>query len=359
MAVVMSVVAVAEALPPQITTASAVIVMEADSGRILYGENINNKLAMASTTKIMTTIILLEQQDIDTPFVVEAEPIMVEGSSMGLREGDTVTLRDLAYGMMLPSGNDAANVTALRIGGSYEAFAKMMNDKALELGLYDTSFVTPSGLDAPEHYTTARDLALLTQYAMENPVFREIAGLSYATVEFGNPPEERTLKNYNKLLESYSAATGVKTGLTDDAGRCLVTSATLGMESLIVVTLNCNNDYQVHRELYDYYFAKLDRIDISYITDSLDLSYIGIEPEFSQVLHVTLYPEQLDELTIDYNIVQWLQPPIAKGEYLGEMVVSLEGQVLLTSQIYSDREINIPQPEKKQSLLDRLKGIFI
>lgn len=144
---------------------------------------------------------------------------------MGLKEGDTVTLRTLAHGMLLPSGNDAANAAAVRIAGSKDAFAELMNEKARELGLEDTHYVTPSGLDADGHYSSAYDLAILAAYALENPDFREICCKESAKVEFGNPPYGRWLKNHNKLLNLYPYAIGVKTGYTDDAKRCLVTAA--------------------------------------------------------------------------------------------------------------------------------------
>ncbi|MEG0898199.1 MAG: D-alanyl-D-alanine carboxypeptidase, partial [Oscillospiraceae bacterium] len=158
---------------PPVEALSA-IVIEAKSGRILYAKDVNQKLPMASTTKILTTIIALEQPNKEEKFVIDQSLIAAEGSSMGLRDGDIVNLDCLALGMMLPSGNDAANAAAIKISGSKEKFAELMNEKAQEIGMYDSHFVTPSGLDDVEHYTTANDMAILTAYALHNDQFREI-----------------------------------------------------------------------------------------------------------------------------------------------------------------------------------------
>ena len=168
-----------------------------------------------------------------------------------------MTLRALGPRMLLPSGNDAANAAAVRIAGSKDAFAELMNEKARELGLEDTHYVTPSGLDADGHYSSAYDLAILAAYALENPDFREICCKESAKVEFGNPPYGRWLKNHNKLLNLYPYAIGVKTGYTDDAKRCLVTAAQKDGVTLIAVTLAAQDDFNVHKKLYERYFGEL------------------------------------------------------------------------------------------------------
>ena len=194
--------------------AKAVILMEAESGRVLCGKEIHTRLPMASTTKIMTTLLALEQPDQEEWFTVDAQAIQTEGSSMGLQEGDRVTLQALSYGMILPSGNDAANAAAVRISGSIPAFVERMNQRAQELGLADTHYQNPSGLDAEGHYSSAYDLAQLTRTALQVPQFAEICRQSSAKVCFGNPPYDRWLKNHNRLLELDPHAFGVKTGYT-------------------------------------------------------------------------------------------------------------------------------------------------
>ena len=205
--------------------AKAYLVMEATTGRVLCGQNIHQRLPMASTTKIIGAMMVLEQPNLHDYFLVDPDAIQVEGSSMGLMEGDMVSLYALACGMLLPSGNDAANAAGVRLYGSIEGFVEAMNLRAQQLGLADTHYVTACGLDAPEHYSTAFDLAKLTRVALQNEDFAHICSQPSMQVRFGAPPYERWLKNYNRLLTLYPDCIGVKTGFTDDAGRCLVSAA--------------------------------------------------------------------------------------------------------------------------------------
>ena len=237
------------------TSAAAYVVMDAVSRRVLYESNSHLKLPMASTTKIMSALLCLESGGLDSAFTVDSEAIKAEGSSMGLTEGDIVTKRTLCYGMLLPSGNDAAGAAAVEIAGSYENFAQLMNERAAVIGMEDTNFVTPSGLHDDAHYSTAYDMGLLTAEALENEDFRTICSQTSAEVEFGNPPFKRWLKNTNKLLTLCDGVIGVKTGFTDEAGRCLVSACQRGEITLICVTLNDKNDWQDHADLYDEAFS--------------------------------------------------------------------------------------------------------
>ena len=202
------------------TSAKAAAVINGDTGELIYAQNADEKLPMASTTKIMTALLLCEHGELQKEITVTADMLRVEGSSMGLLAGDRVTYHDLLYGMMLASGNDAANVTAIALGGTVEKFTEMMNNRARELGLENTRFVTPSGLDAEGHCTTARELALLAYHALKNEEFAKAAASKTATLNYGNPPYRRTLKNHNKMLTLYEGAIGVKTGFTKKSGRC-------------------------------------------------------------------------------------------------------------------------------------------
>lgn len=235
--------------------AAAAIVMEAESGEVLFAQEIHRQLPMASTTKIMTALLTLEQPNLQQEFTVDETAIRVEGSSMGLRQGDTVTLYALAVGMLLASGNDAAGAAAVRISGSMKAFVVEMNRRAASLGMNNTHFVTPSGLDAEEHYSTAYDMALLARAALQNPLFAGIAASRRMTVSYGQPPYARSLLNHNRLLSLYGDAIGVKTGFTKKAGRCLVSAAEKDGVRLICVTLNCPDDWNTHAALYQRYFA--------------------------------------------------------------------------------------------------------
>lgn len=253
-------------------SASAYIVMEATTGRVLYGKNIHERLAMASTTKIIGALMVLEQENLDEYFMVDSDAIQVEGSSMGLTEGDLVSLYSLACGMMLPSGNDAANAAGVRLYGSIDGFVEAMNQKAEELGLSDTHYVTACGLDAPDHYSTAFDLAKLTRIALQNEDFAYICSQSNMKVKFGDPPYERWLKNYNRLLELYPDCIGVKTGFTDDAGRCLVSASERNGMTLICVTLNAQDDWSLHASLYDKCFESYSMTPLPDIPSSITLA---------------------------------------------------------------------------------------
>ena len=246
--------------------AEAAVVMDADSGRLLYAQNPDKRLANASTTKIMTALLTLEQPDQDRYFTVDSDAIQVEGTTMGLQPGDSVTLHQLAAGMLLPSGNDAANAAAVEIAGSEEAFVRLMNQRAAELGLENTQYRNPSGLDAEGHYSSARDLAALAAHALENEDFADIVSKQEIRMAFGNPPYNRSLYTTNKLLERYPYAIGVKTGYTDDAGLCLVTAAEKDGTRLIIVTLNGKDDVNTHMRLYEHFFPLLARVDLSGFT---------------------------------------------------------------------------------------------
>ena len=195
------------AAAPGVSAASAILI-KADTGDILMEKNAYARMPMASTTKIMTALLVAERGNLEDTLVTTREMVTVEGSSMGLQAGDTVSYHDLLYGMLLASGNDAANTAAIAIGGSLTGFADLMNQKAAELGLTSTHFVTPSGLDDPDHYTTAYDLARLAAYAMENPDFAAAASSKTANLCYGNPPYKRTLSNHHKLLNRYEGCLG-------------------------------------------------------------------------------------------------------------------------------------------------------
>ena len=252
----------AEEKMPEVS-AKACVLIEEKTGQILFEKNSDEKLPMASTTKIMTTLLCLESGGLDDEFVVDSQAIKVEGSSMGLVEGDVVTKRALCYGMLLPSGNDAANATAVKIGGSIEKFAELMNRRAEEIGMTRTCFVTPSGWEGEGHGSSAYDMALLAREALRNPEFSEICSQKKAKVMFGNPPYERWLVNTNKLLEMYNGVKGVKTGFTDEAGRCLVSACERDGISMICVTLTDRNDWQDHMDMYDYGFSLLEPYELS------------------------------------------------------------------------------------------------
>ena len=244
--------AVALLIPVKAEAVSArrAYVLDAVSGRELFVRNPDERSLIASTTKIMTALIVCEQCNVLDRMRIPKEAVGIEGSSMYLKEGEVLTIQELLYGLMLSSGNDAAVALAIYCGGTVEGFAELMNDKARNLGLTGTHFENPNGLDSPGHYSTARDLAKLAAYAMKNPIFYKT--VSAKSVRIG----ERCLTNHNKLLWKLEGADGVKTGFTKAAGRILVSSATRQGRRIIGVTIDAPDDWNDHCQLLNEGFAR-------------------------------------------------------------------------------------------------------
>lgn len=234
----------------QAVSAEKAILVDGATGRVIYEKNADAPSLIASTTKIMTALVVCENCNVLDRMKIPEEAVGIEGSSMYLEAGEVLTLQELLYGLMLSSGNDAAVALAIYCGGTVEGFAEMMNDKARVLGLTGSHFENPNGLDSPGHYSTARDLAVLTAYAMENPVFRQT--VSTRNVKIGS----RYLTNHNKLLWQVDGAEGVKTGYTRAAGRILVSSALRSGRRLICVTINDPDDWKDHAALLEDGFSR-------------------------------------------------------------------------------------------------------
>ena len=320
-------------------SARAYIVMEASTGRILMGKNIHQRLPQASTTKIMGAMMVLEQPNLDEYFKVDSQAIQVEGSSMGLSDGDLVSLYALACGMMLPSGNDAANAAGVRLYGSVPGFVDTMNQRAQELHLDDTHYVTACGLDAPDHYSSAFDLAKLCRVALQNPLFSEICCQTQMKVRFGSPPYDRWLKNYNRLLQLYPDCIGVKTGFTDDAGRCLVSAAQRDGMTLICVTLNAQDDWNLLSSLYeqcfeDYHLESLPTCPASIPLAGGKLSEYGIEEELPLIpAWKGAVPLRLGESArLEYCVLAqpFTYSPPELGRVYAQALYLLDGQPLCT-----------------------------
>ena len=348
--------------------AKACIVIDAKTGRVLGGHNCHERLPMASTTKIMTALLSLESKDLDEWFTVDKDAIRVEGSSMGLQEGDQVTLRTLLYGMMLPSGNDAANAAAVHISGDTDSFVQKMNQKATELGLVNTQFRNPSGLDARGHFSTAYDMAQLCREAMKYDIFREICCLSRAQVEFGNPPYRRWLENYNKLLTMYPYCIGVKTGFTEAAYRCLVSAAKKDGMTLICVTLNCPEDWAVHEQLYEHYFSVLSNTDVTAnVPEMLELCNSGINSQGQSVEKIPVNPamelvfpmRESDEYSVEVFHKPVLFAPISENSVIGEVIVSINGEEICKTELLAAENLSADKQEKESSLIDRVREFIL
>ncbi len=243
--------------------ADSAIVIDMDSRSVLYQKSADVIRGMASTTKIMTALIAIENGNPDQEFLIPKNAVGIEGSSVYLSEGEPLTLRELLYCLLLESGNDAATAIAICVGGSEEAFIKMMNERASELGLEHTNFTNPHGLSDPDHHTTARELAIITAEAMQETLFREICATKAKSVRRDGIENARTLTNHNKLLTSFDGANGVKTGYTERDGKCLVSSATRDGLTVIAVTLDDPSPTATHAELLNKSLTEFSRVRIA------------------------------------------------------------------------------------------------
>lgn len=246
------------------TSATSAILLDADSGRVLYEQNADVKMLIASTTKIMTALVAIREGDLADIVTVKREATLTEGSSMYLKEGEQLTLETLLYGLMLCSGNDAAVAIADHVGGSQAGFVKLMNETARELGMNGSSFANPNGLDDEKHYSTARDMAVLACAAMENETLVRI--VSTRSITIGG----RTMTNHNKLLALMDGCIGLKTGYTRAAGRTLVSCAERNGQRLVAVTLQDGNDWADHQGLYEYGFSSYPAKRAAVLGETLD-----------------------------------------------------------------------------------------
>ena len=356
---------VARAAGPEVSAQSAVV-LTADTGTVLFEKDGHTPRPVASTTKIMTALLALEAaQERGDPLVdITQEMVAVEGSSMGLQAGDSISLTGLAEGMLLASGNDAANAAALYLDGSLESFAARMNQRAAVLGMEDTHFVTPSGLDGEDaqglgHLSTAYDMALLARAALEDQAFRQLCSSPSLAVEFAEPVKRVTYTNHNKLLTQYPGCVGVKTGFTKEAGRCLVSAAERDGALLIAVTLNAPNDWQDHTALLDYGFSQVELYPLAGGDVRLTVPVVGSPVEAVSLRgsnggEVTLPLGQGAQVERVVHAPKFLYAPVEAGEQVGEICWYLEGQLLGSAPLTAAGAA--PLQEKAPSLWERLFG---
>mgnify|MGYP002710118093 FL=1 len=356
---------VARAAGPEVSAQSAVV-LTADTGTVLFEKDGHTPRPVASTTKIMTALLALEAaQEQGDPLVdITQEMVAVEGSSMGLQAGDSISLTGLAAGMLLASGNDAANAAALYLEGSLESFAARMNQRAAALGMEDTHFVTPSGLDGEDaqglgHLSTAYDMALLARAALEDQAFRQLCSSPSLAVEFAEPVKRVTYTNHNKLLTQYQGCVGVKTGFTKEAGRCLVSAAERDGALLIAVTLNAPNDWQDHTALLDYGFSQVEPYQLAGGDVRLTVPVVGSPVEVVSLRgsnggEVTLPLGQGAQVERVVHAPKFLYAPVEAGEQVGEICWYLEGQLLGSAPLTAAGAA--PLQEKAPSLWERLFG---
>ncbi|MGI5838311.1 MAG: D-alanyl-D-alanine carboxypeptidase family protein [bacterium] len=253
-ALLLTVTAPASAAP--VVNTRAAILMDAATGMIIYQENAFARLPPASTTKIMTAVLALENGDMGAQVTTSRRAANTEGSSIWLQEGETLTLQEMLYGMLLKSGNDASVAIAEHVAGQESEFVRRMNRRAREIGAFNTCFVNPNGLPAPGHYSTAYDLAVIARHALRDPRFAAIVKTEETHISWPGQPWERRLRTTNKLLTLFEGADGVKTGTTSEAGQCLVASATRANQQLIAVLLHSSNRWQDAVALLEYGFNR-------------------------------------------------------------------------------------------------------
>lgn len=306
------------------TAAASAILMDADSGRVLFEQNADQKMLIASTTKIMTALAAIRHGEPDAMVTVSEEAAATEGSSMYLRAGEKLTLEVLLYGLMLCSGNDAAVAIAEHIGGDVDGFAVLMNEIAKEIGMTSTSFANPNGLDHPEHYSTARDMALLARAAMEEEALVRIVSTRCITID------GRTMENHNKLLSLQDGCIGLKTGYTKAAGRTLVSCAERDGQRLIAVTLQDGNDWADHQMLYEYGFSSYPVRRAAVRGQPIaHEAVVGGETDSVPLVAAESFcwPLTADE-TFQTTIALYASPsaPLLLGEPAGEAVFKVDGE---------------------------------
>ena len=321
--------------------AAALYVPETDT--FIYNKNENERLAMASTTKIMTALIALESLDKEKPIEISDEAVGIEGSSLYLEKGEILTAESLIYGLMLGSANDAAVALAIEISGSTEEFACLMNERARDFGLYDTNFKNPHGLDDKEHYTTAHDLAKIAAAALENEDFKNISASYKKTIE--SSERARLVVNHNKLLKAYDGCIGVKTGYTKKSGRSLVSAAERDGLTLIAVTIDAPNDWQDHTRLLDFGFSLLEKKMLAQAGEySFNLPVIDGDKEFVSASNkeslFKIFNKEDTDFEFKIKLNRYFAAPIFKGEKLGEVIFIKDGKELARLPITADFDVN-------------------
>ena len=342
-------------------SASSAVLYCANTGEFIFNKNSQTKMPMASTTKIMTSLLALEYARTNDKIVTITTDMYAEGSSMYLKEGDKVRLSDLAVGMLTVSGNDAANACALSISNSFEKFAKIMNDKAKIIGMKNTNFVTPSGLDDENHYSTAQDMALLMSYAMKNKDFKKITSQQSIKVDFIKPKGvTNTYSNHNKLLSTYNYCNGGKTGYTSKAGRCLVSSANKNGIKLIAVTLYAGDDWSDHINMYENGFEQFTSVMYADENYNINKDVVGGEKNHVEIcgsnnVNVVTKIDDKSKITREVKISNFLYAPINKGEIVGEIVYKVDDKIVKTNNLIANSSINY---KNDKNILEKFIDFF-
>lgn len=349
----------------------AAIIYDRNSKEVIYGKEENTKRKMASTTKIMTCMVVLEKGELTDTVIVSKKAAGTGGSRVGLKTGDKVSVQDLLYGLMLCSGNDAAVALAEHVGGSVEGFADLMNEKARQLNLSNTHFVTPHGLDNEEHYTTAYELAIMADKALKNNTFSSIVGTKNITININGKP--RNLSNTNELLGSMAGVYGVKTGFTNGANRCLVTSCKIENLDIITVVLGAdtkkfrtqdsikliNNAMNNYKEINmenkiqeEFQKWKKENKDKIYINKGVkNTTEYKLEEQLNN--YITIKNTQENDVKIEINTLNYYEAPLQEGTTIGVLTVKVSGQVKLI------KNIQVAQTVEKKNMINYMKELIV
>lgn len=338
-------------------TAECAILAELSSGRVLFAQNAHAKRYPASTTKIMTALVVLENCNTNDTVTVPKEAQGVEGSSIYLEAGEKLTVLELLYGLMLRSGNDAATALAIHCAGSVYDFAQLMNQKAESIGCQNTNFVNPSGLPSSDHYTTAYDLMLISREAMMNDIFRRIVSTQKINISWDSREYNRILINENKMLYNYDGANGIKTGYTKAAGRCLVSSAEKNGMTLIAVVLNCSPMYSECGKMLDYGFDNYTLTEITAI-DGFG-GTVRVKKGFEDNVPFGnnerfIYPlSENDNVSVQTELFfDSIEAPVRANMHVGCIKIELNGKIIKNIPLVTSRGI------RKNTLFERFKTLF-
>ena len=357
----------AEEAEPQINSRIALIYDRA-SGKIMYEKNGNKQTPMASTTKIMTAIVVLENANLKDVVTIDSKAAGMGGSRLGLKKNDKITVNDLLYGLMLRSGNDAAVALANHVGGSIEGFAEMMNAKAKEMGLTNSHFVVPHGLDNEGHYTTAYELAKMADYALQIEKFKEIVSTNSTTITINGYP--KAINNTNKLLGSVAGVYGVKTGFTNGAGRCLVAACERDNLDIITVIIGADTNNQRtedSKELIEYAYKEFEVVGIKEILEmqweqwkaiNQGRIYVekGVKNNVELLLEELPYENmaitktEVDKIEIEVNSIFYLEAPVQQNKIIGNVKVMVNGETVDVLDIMVENEVR--KREIKDYLLE-------
>ncbi len=345
-------------------SAEAAVVIENTSGKIIYEKNAHKKMPMASTTKIMTALCVIENLHPAQPVIIDSRSVGIEGSSVYLKEGEMLTVLELLYAMLLNSGNDAATALALAVSDSVESFAELMTQTAHKIGASNTNFTNPSGLYEENHYTTAYDLSLITSYALSNKQFSEIVSKRTAVISGSSPGEKRYLKNHNRLLSSYDGCIGVKTGYTKKCGRCLVSAAERDHVSLTCVTLKAPDDWNDHRKLLDNAFSRTVAKEITSQGDyamQMNIENTLCTLNFDNSMYAPVIDGNDSAAEIVFETDSSATLPVNAGQTLGTAYLKIGGKTVDKCGLVCEKAIVLPKPKKSlpQTLIDKLKKLFI